>query len=166
LKDEVDRTRTINLGGGVTIDSTATIANLPALKLVSNGTHNQLYYSADRAMLNANEWTVDAFIRTNAIQTTPTFPIATQYRQGTGVWMLGIRNKKLVFWYSNSDGFYSTEEIADDQWHHVAVSYKDGMARIFIDGRPNGEMVIPTSGRTFDYIGPIYVGTQPTTPVP
>src|SRR5690606_11167360 len=74
LKDEVDRTRTINLGGGVTIDSTATIANLPALKLVSNGTHNQLYYSADRAMLNANEWTVDAFIRTNAIQTTPTLP--------------------------------------------------------------------------------------------
>lgn len=108
-----------------------------------DGTDGTIQLS-DAARLKLNEFTIAAFVRTNAADAMPGQEIASL----GDVWGLRIRpgGDARIFAYGDQD--YTRAEslganLLDGEWHHLAASRAAGELRLFVDGAEVASIAMP-----------------------
>jgi len=149
---------------GTVLDNENLLHGKSTLKIPTGGSGGLAYTNGTKALLASSEFTIEGWIKTNYVGATPTLPIIAQWHATTGgAWMFGVRDSKLVFWYTSSLAVYSTINVADNQWHHVAVVRKNGVITLFIDGVAVGSA---NYSGVLTYNGAIQLGYNIQTGVP
>jgi len=100
----------------------------------------QVAYASDNTLLQANQFTIEAFLRTSA--SAAGFPaIVEKVRAASGdTWSLGLSGSGQIFSRFDTTGganqtFAGGSALTDNFWHHVAMTYdgSTGAARLYVD---------------------------------
>jgi MSHA biogenesis protein MshQ len=151
----------VAVGGATTANTTPALATNPGTcRYGSFDGSNDYIEVADNAALDiTSELTIAAWIY---MRTTPS-ELHTIVSKDTNYEYHVDNNRHLYWWWNDSSGntrsITTTNQIALNQWHHVAVTYQSGAQRMYING--------VLQGTTGNYTGtlatnnlPLYVGTD------
>ncbi|WP_430401127.1 LamG-like jellyroll fold domain-containing protein [Flavobacterium sp.] len=111
------------------------VAITPATHLNFDGINDHIVLPNESAFDFTNQMTVEFWMRSNTIPQQWDALIA----KGDNSWRIALTNSgtnvgRINFGINTGSGVTSTTSVIDGTWHHVAVSYGGGTARIVVDG--------------------------------
>ncbi|MDA3853637.1 MAG: HYR domain-containing protein, partial [Bacteroidales bacterium] len=108
-----------------------------------------------------NTFSLDFWIKKGSAVTTK--QMLCSNISATAGYLLALNNGNVVFENHSGSSVSSSLQITDQEWHHVAVTYNDGSALIFIDDSISSTLAIPIVKPTTDvncFIGAAYNGSE------
>ena len=135
----------LNFSTGVTNSTTtyAVVAELPENALNFDGIDDEV--NCGTGISFTNEFTLEAWVRQDAIQNWPTFVSNIDYVNVSGFW-LGSNDGAEVEMYITSNAWLTgTTNIADGNWHHVAGVFRNDSGFVYTDGILEGAGPMPSS---------------------
>jgi MSHA biogenesis protein MshQ len=151
----------VAVGGATTANTTPALATNPGTCRYGSfdGTNDYVEVADNAALDITSELTIAAWIY---MRTTPS-ELHTIVSKDTNYEYHVDNNRRLYWWWNDSSGntrsITTTNQIALNQWHHVAVTYQSGAQRMYING-----VLQATTG---NYTGtlatnnlPLFVGTD------
>ena len=135
----------LNFSTGVTNSTTtyALVAELPENALNFDGIDDEV--NCGTGISFTNEFTLEAWVRQDAIQNWPTFVSNIDYVNVSGFW-LGSNDGAEVEMYITSNAWLTgTTNIADGNWHHVAGVFRNDSGFVYTDGILEGAGPMPSS---------------------
>ncbi|MBN4071269.1 T9SS type A sorting domain-containing protein [Crocinitomix catalasitica] len=115
-----------------------------------DGIDDSLVIGSHSGLNITDEMTVELWVRQATVQFYPAFvsgysdSISGPNTYWHGWWLGGLNDGRVTFWMADptviENGLYanSTTDIADATWHHIAGTFKDDTARVFVDGVEQG----------------------------
>lgn len=121
--------------GNVLLDSEYTLFGERTLKVTSGSSGGINYSNATQTLLGNVDSTVEGWINTNYGGQTTMMPMIGQYHASTtGSWCFGVFQNKAFLIIRGGVQLYSTSTISNGQWHHLAISIKNGIVYMYVDG--------------------------------
>ena len=118
----------------------------------------------DTGPIQTSAFTLECWVKTDAPPRRGSALIAKTESSGFGLWWSGDRrlNPYGVVGLRQGRGYRYVEADKPwphDRWTHLALTHGDGMARLFVDGRPVAETRAP--GPPAQNRFPLYIGADP-----
>ncbi len=140
-KDLTGTTPDLTLGSLATFTDSRTSGLRTALDCTTAQNSNSRAYTTNFAVDFGNEFSISLFIK-SAPHTNNWLVFMAKGGTVAGDWQLYFYKNMLRFYgagLKNSSGaanetLTSSKEVADNNWHHIAVTLKDGTLRMYIDG--------------------------------
>ena len=171
--DSINKNNITVTTGGSLILSSVVFSNVNDYGFIlNNGTNNWLTIPANPTLYDfINDFTIQFWINTS------TFTIdAGIYRRVLSFGADAVNNLSLVFVnaannaaantlmvYSNTMLISGTSAVADGNWHHVALSRKSGLLKLFVDGKQSGNSRITTQNFNAGSTNILSIGTYNNT---
>ena len=152
------------VGTTVAFDNTRKLFGEPTMTMTT-GANGNVAYAVNRALMNAPDFTVEAWVNTDYDSTLANACIASQWDVSAGgVWALTVRSTatergRARFNYATASFIGSTTDVADGNWHHLAVSRRDGVITLYVDGVAEATVI---DTRNFNFTGNLTVGKLAT----
>ena len=139
---------------------------------------NCIYFTSDNAikipspygatMTALNDFSVAMWVNLTNAQYSYKTIFTTNYgnnASGNSGWIsLNTEGKTLWLYHGQQYQGVSSADYPANEWHHIAVTYKNGMAQWYMDGEKMGEPISDTLGyvNAYEYfsLGDAYLGTQ------
>lgn len=139
------------------LDNTRQLFGKPTLTLTTGAAGGFAYSNGTKTTMGAVDATAEGWINTDYAGTTVLLPIVGQYHASlAGAWALGVYDKKALFYIRGGASIAGTKNIADNQWHHVAISVRSGVAYLYVDGVLENSASVAAQYPTYN--GHIHVG--------
>ena len=117
------------------LDSSRKLFNESTLTLTTGATGGINYNNGTKTTLGAIDSTAEGWINTDYTAASLPLPIVGQHHASSnGAWILAVTGGKALFFIRGGIQLLGTKDIADSQWHHVAVSIRAGVAYLYVDG--------------------------------
>lgn len=153
-----------SVGTTVAFDNSRKLFGKPTMTMVT-GINGNVAYAVNKALVNSPDFTVEAWVNTDYDSTLANACIASQWDVSSGgVWALTVRSTatergRARFNYATASFIGSTTDVADGNWHHIAVSRRDGVITLYVDGVAEATV---TDTRNFNFTGNLTVGKLAT----
>jgi hypothetical protein len=120
----------VDTGASYTFDNVRKLFNKPTISWVT-GNFAFINYSATFSAIPSTDFTVESWVNSD-FNGAADFGIASQW--GTGGWGLTLRQGLARFYYTSTLFIQSTSNIAQGDWKHIAVTRRNGVITLFVNG--------------------------------
>jgi hypothetical protein len=141
---------------GTLVNNTSYGAGMVGTGFVFDGNGDEVLIG-NPTNLQLQTFTIEAWIkRTSATQITMDGPnCANIFGYGWNGYIMGVLETGGVFLSKNGVNSVSAGSVKGTNWHHIAVSYGAGVARIYVDGVSSGPM---SYSQVFSFTGNVAIG--------
>lgn len=98
----------------------------------TTGVNSVLSYSHVNPLIPATDFTVESWVNSTYNDVNASFGIVSQF--GAGGWGLVLRSGQCRFYYTSTLFIASTTNFADGQWKHIAVTRRNGVITMYVNG--------------------------------